>query len=73
MIGITVDARGDRGLIRELAALAKAHPGESEIRVTLATSLGPMILELGPRVDRAQFVESFATWFAGEPAMRLDP
>jgi DNA polymerase-3 subunit alpha len=49
-VRLRVDARVARaGLIRELAALVGDYPGEAPVLVDLETSMGPKLLELGPR------------------------
>jgi DNA polymerase III subunit alpha len=48
-VRLRIDARrAPAGLIRELAALVKNHPGEAPVYVDLETSVGERTLALGP-------------------------
>jgi DNA polymerase III subunit alpha len=49
-VRLKVDARIARaGVVRELAALVKDFPGEAPVYLDLVTSMGPKLLELGPK------------------------
>jgi hypothetical protein len=37
------------GVVRDLASLVKDFPGEAPVYLDLVTSMGPKLLELGPR------------------------
>jgi len=48
-VRLKVDARrAPAGLIRELAVIVRGFPGEAQVIVSLETSVGPKVLELGP-------------------------
>jgi DNA polymerase-3 subunit alpha len=48
-VRLRVDARtAPAGIIKELAGLVRDFPGEAAVIVSLETSLGPKLLELGP-------------------------
>jgi DNA polymerase-3 subunit alpha len=47
-VRLQVDARkAPAGIIKELAGLVRDFPGEAAVIVSLETSLGPKVLELG--------------------------
>jgi DNA polymerase-3 subunit alpha len=69
-VRLRVDARSaPSGLIRELAALVKDFPGEAPVYVEALTSLGPRLLELGPRVEPGPDFFAEAKALLGEAAV----
>jgi DNA polymerase-3 subunit alpha len=49
-VRLKVDARvAPAGVVRDLALLVKDFPGEAPVYLDLVTSMGPKLLELGPR------------------------
>jgi DNA polymerase-3 subunit alpha len=69
-VRLKVDARVARaGLIRELADIVKRYPGEAPVLVEAATSLGPKLLELGPKVQPIPDFFAEAKTLLGETAV----
>ncbi len=60
-VRLKVDARNaPAGIVQELATLVKDFPGEAPVYLDLVTSMGPKLLELGPKYR----VEPVADFFA---------
>jgi DNA polymerase-3 subunit alpha len=69
-VRLKVDARVARaGLIRELADIVKRYPGEAPVFVEAVTSLGPKLLELGPKVQPIPDFYAEAKTLLGEAAV----
>jgi DNA polymerase-3 subunit alpha len=60
-VRLKVDARRVKaGVVRDLAVLVRDFPGESEVIVSVETSLGPKVLQLGPGFRVAPDADFFA-------------
>jgi DNA polymerase-3 subunit alpha len=69
-VRLKVDARCARaGLIRELADVVCRYPGDAPVFVEAITSLGPKLLELGPRVQPIPDFFAEAKALLGEAAV----
>jgi DNA polymerase III subunit alpha len=69
-VRLKVDARRARaGLIRELADVVGRYPGDAPVFVEAITSLGPKLLELGPRVQPIPDFFAEAKALLGEAAV----
>jgi DNA polymerase III subunit alpha len=69
-VRLKVDARVARaGLIRELADVVGRYPGEALVYVEAVTSVGPKLLELGPRVQPIPDFFAEAKALLGEAAV----
>ena len=69
-VRLKVDARvAPAGLIRELADVVGRYPGEAPVYVEAVTSLGPKLLELGPKVQPIPDFFAEAKALLGEAAV----
>jgi DNA polymerase-3 subunit alpha len=60
-VRLKVDARRVKaGVVRDLAVLVRDFPGESQVIVSVETSLGPKVLQLGPGFRVAPDADFFA-------------
>jgi DNA polymerase-3 subunit alpha len=69
-VRLKVDARvAPAGLIRELADVVGRYPGEAPVYVEAVTSVGPKLLELGPKVQPVPDFFAEAKALLGEAAV----